>query len=208
MISLLPPRREKGCSMIRAIPSPVSVSAVAALLVLQACSAGTDGPDAGTGLSAAQKASQDDAVAHDHATIKPGAALTFRHGEVDKVAPGENGSVTVTIEDGYDAGSLEVRSTGSDGLSVFGAQATARFDMAGADAHSVRLAYTAETAGTYYINMMGSVNVEGEAATLRAYAVRVVIGDAAAVATKPVQEMMVLPDGRAAVLLPAEETFD
>ena len=37
-------------------------------------------------------------------TIKPGASVTFSHDPVGTIATGENGSVTLTVNEGYPAG--------------------------------------------------------------------------------------------------------
>ncbi len=188
--------------MTMSTPRSPLLAGLGALILVSGCA----GESRDTGPVATVPAAEK--PVHSHATIKPGADLTFEHGDVAKVAPGQNGSVQVTVRDGYDSGMLEVTSTGSEGLDVFGAEARVRFDMAAGDRHEFRLAYAAEAAGTYYINLHAQVSAEGEPASMRAYAIRVVIGDAAAVASKPAVDTLRLPDGQTAIILEAEETID
>jgi len=143
-------------------------------------------------------------------TVKPGASVTFSHDLSGKVAAGENGAVTVTVNEGYPSGTLHLKATGDPGLSVFGAEVTAQKDMSLGTTHTWRLDYAAENDGLYYINVLAQVEMADGLQESRAYAIRVEVGDwqAAQAKVQAANPVEMQADGEPAVILEAEETIN
>lgn len=143
-------------------------------------------------------------------TVKPGASVTFSHDPVSSIAVGENGSVTLTVNEGYPEGVLHLDTSGDEGLAVFGPQTSARMDMAAGTSHTWRLDYAAERDGVYYINVSARAEMADGYSESRAYAVRVQVGDwqGAQAKVQAASDVQMLPTGEAAVILQAEETVD
>ena len=142
-------------------------------------------------------------------TVKPGAGIALGYELAGPVAAGENGSVTLTLTELYPNGTLTVEAGGDEGLEVFGAEATRRFDLANTDTHTMRVEYRAETDGVYYIGVMASVTMPDGRQEARSHSVRVEVGDwqsAAAKAEKP--QMEISESGETMVILEAEETTE
>lgn len=109
-------------------------------------------------------------------TIKPGAAISFRHGELETVAPGENGRITLLLSEPYEQGELIVSATASDGLEVFGSERSMRFDLSSDAPHEMTVEYRAIRSGDYRIGFSARVELDGGFRMGRAYAVPVRIG--------------------------------
>ena len=109
-------------------------------------------------------------------TIKPGAAIGFRHTELATVEPGENGRVTITLSEPYEQGQLIVTAHASDGLEVFGAERSMRFDLSADAPHEMTVEYRASGSGDYRIGFSARVELDGGFRMGRAYAVPVRIG--------------------------------
>ncbi|MEM7494151.1 MAG: hypothetical protein AAF296_12275 [Pseudomonadota bacterium] len=142
-------------------------------------------------------------------TIKPGAGVI-----VDATVPatlevGESATVIVSVSEAFSEGTLVITSSGSEGLTIFGAETTARLDMGLEGPHQVRLDYTADAAGVYYLNIVATtISADGNEDS-RAHAIRVEIGDwetAAKVSQNAVME--VSPQGDAMIIMEAEETIE
>lgn len=143
-------------------------------------------------------------------TVKPGASVIFSTSPIKPVALGENGSVTVTVVEGYPSGTLTLSATGADGLSVFGANRTMSVDMANATAHQWRIDFQGEADGVHYINILATAEPKGGLTETRAYAVRVEVGDWQDAQAKLSAEkaMEIMPSGEPAIILEAEETIE
>ena len=142
-------------------------------------------------------------------TIKPGASVSFSHQVATPVAAGENGSVTLTVNEGYPTGTLLLEASGGPGLDVFGANVTARKDMAAGTSHSWRVDFEAAADGVYYLNVMATTTPDGGLVENRAYAVRIEVGDwqAAQAKASSAKVMQTLESGEPAVILEAQETI-
>ncbi|MCR9270582.1 MAG: hypothetical protein NXH72_11380 [Hyphomonadaceae bacterium] len=143
-------------------------------------------------------------------TVKPGASVTFSTPTVKPVEIGENGSVVVTVNEGYPSGTLILSATGATGLAVFGASRTMRVDMSNATTHEWRIDFQGETDGVHYINIMATAEPKGGLSETRAHAVRIEVGDwqTAQAKLKSEKDMQMMLSGEAAILLPAEETIE
>lgn len=142
-------------------------------------------------------------------TIKPGAGVIVDATTTDTLQAGENGATFVSIFEPYSEGTLLLTSTGSEGLSVFGAETTAQIDMSLEGPHEVRLDYSADIDGVYYINMVATtIFIDGREDS-RAHAIRVEVGDwqNTSEASRS-SDTEVSPDGEAMVVMDAEETIE
>lgn len=143
-------------------------------------------------------------------TVKPGASVTFSLDEAKPIAVGENGAVTLTVNEGYPSGVLRLKASGGNGLNVFGAQKEAQMDMSSGTSHTWRIDYSADADGVYLINIIATAEPEPGFAEMRAHSVRVKIGDwqtaQAKVSAATATEM--LPSGERAVILEAQETTE
>lgn len=143
-------------------------------------------------------------------TVKPGASVTFSHPAVKSLDIGENGSVTLTVNEGYPSGVLTLEASGEEGIEVFGAGAIARIDMADATTHSWRVDFQATADGVHYVQVMATAEPKGGLVERRAYAVRVNAGDWASAQAKTQAEkpMLMLEGDVAAVTMEAQETIE
>ncbi len=188
----------------------MTLSAAASLgACVQQPAAEPSAPEANTDIAAVAATSKVK-LAPPITTVKPGASVTFSHDPVSSIEVGENGSVTLTINEGYPEGVLHLDASGDDGLAVFGAQSSARMDMAAGTSHTWRLDYAAERDGVYYINVSARAEMADGYSVSRAYAVRVQVGDwqNAQAKVQAAGDVQMLPTGEAAVILEAEETID
>ncbi|MEO0981723.1 MAG: hypothetical protein AAFX03_03620 [Pseudomonadota bacterium] len=150
---------------------------------------------------------------HDHhgATVKPGASVTFSHEAPARVAVGETGTVTITVEEAYESGSLFLQASGDDGLTVIaGGDGSARYSMALQSTHEWTVTFSAEADGVYYLNVLATAEPDDRPSASRAYAARVVVGDpAVAVAARQKNGKPGLDAGGApVVVLEADETIE
>nr|WP_070960251.1 hypothetical protein [Hyphomonas sp. Mor2] len=143
-------------------------------------------------------------------TIKPGASVTFSLDEAKPIAVGENGSVTLTVNEGYPTGVLKLKATGGKGLNVFGAERNAQMDMASGTSHTWRIDYSADADGVYLINILATAEPEAGFSEMRAHSVRVKIGDwqAAQAKVQAATDMETMQSGERAVILEAQEVIE
>lgn len=142
-------------------------------------------------------------------TIKPGAGVIINATTLDALQAGETGTALVSISEPFSEGTLVLTSSGSDGLTVFGAETTARLDMSFEGPHEVRLDYAAGIDGIYFINMVATtISADGNEDS-RAHAIRVEVGDweTAAKSSQGVAVEM-SPDGESMIMMEAEETIE
>lgn len=150
-----------------------SIVCIAAAGLMAACSQAADEP-AGIQI---ERAKTDPAKALPlRTTIKPGAAISFGHSELASVEPGENGRVTVFLAEPYAQGQLIVTAHASDGLDVFGAERSMRFDLSSDVPHEMTVDYRATRSGDYRIGFSARVELDGGFRMGSAYAVPVRIG--------------------------------
>ncbi|MEM1087640.1 MAG: hypothetical protein AAGH90_07920 [Pseudomonadota bacterium] len=141
--------------------------------------------------------------------IKQGADIVIESSVAGSAAAGENGTATLSVIEPYSGGTLTLVATGSEGLNVFGAETTAQMDMSQGGPHSVRLDYSADTDGVYYINIVTTASLPDGSEDNRAHAVRVEIGDWESVVEKQKSAQVELSaDGEAVVIMEAEETIE
>jgi len=142
-------------------------------------------------------------------TVKTGAAVSLVSQQRYAIETDETGIVDIDILEAYTSGTLILEANGTDSLDVFGASRTLRLDMSDTDQHSWSLQFTAREDGVHYISVLASPEgVEGPELK-RAFAVRVEVGDLAAAAAKPRNDVALetLPSGESVVVMPAEETI-
>lgn len=143
-------------------------------------------------------------------TRKPGASVTFHHGDVAMIDAGATGAVTLTINEGYPAGKLSLSASGDPGLTVFGQERELEVDMAAGTSHTWRLNYTAEADGAYYINLFAMVEPGDGTFISRSSAVMVKIGnwDTVEAGSEAANTKTTLLDGEPAIIMDAEETIE
>lgn len=142
-------------------------------------------------------------------TTKPGASVRFSHDFPAPADASRRGTVSIVVSEDYDDGLLHLSATGSAGLAVYGASRTMNVAMAGANSHAWTLNYQADGDGVFFINIAAETEREGLPASMRAYAVRLVIGDGAAAQQKQaIGTVEQLEDGSLAIIMPAEEVIE
>ena len=141
-------------------------------------------------------------------TIKPGASVTFSHSDVKSAAVGENGSVEITVNEGYPSGTLTLEATGGDGLEVFGANRVVELGMSDATTHAWRIDFQPQSDGVHYINVQATARPDDGVFETRAYAVRVNAGDWASAKAAAAKPMEMLDNDTPAVMLEAQEIIE
>ncbi|NQY98576.1 MAG: hypothetical protein HRT82_15595 [Henriciella sp.] len=140
---------------------------------------------------------------------KQSASVTFTHDPVKTLAVGESGAVQIEVSEGYASGALVLQAKGDDGLTVYGAQATSRLDMADGQTHNWRIDFQADTDGVHYINILATADMGGALFETRAHTIRVNVGEwEAAQAQAKSARMQPLDNGELAVIMEAEETIN
>lgn len=186
----------------------LSLSFSAAIL-LAACAQQVSEPVQSAAATESTDAAKPVTLAPPITTIKPGASVTFSVDEAETIMVGENGSVTLTVNEGYPSGVLHLKASGGNGLSVFGAERVARMDMASGTSHQWRIDYSADADGVYLINILATAELDGFS-EMRAHSIRVKVGNwqTAKAEADAARKTAILPDGERAVILPAEETIE
>lgn len=143
-----------------------------------------------------------------HATVKPGAALSFSHEFEGPLIAGEQGLVMLTISEAYTSGVLNVDVVVDEGLSVFGSSLSKTIQLSGGPDHIWPITVSAVQNGVQYLRIRAVTDIQGQPVSARSYAVRIDVGgnsDASAQKTTPPTMM---PDGDAVIMLEAEETSE
>lgn len=141
-------------------------------------------------------------------TIKPGASVKFAHSLRGEIDASRSGTVDIQVTEQYSDGTLRLTATGDTGLSVFGASKTAQFAMDGKGTHTWSVNFQADADGVYYINVLANVEVEGHPASMRAYAVRLKIGEGVLEQKPENGALEQLSDGEIAVVMEADEVIE
>jgi hypothetical protein len=160
--------------------------------------------------SACSPVAQDKPIAETvPSTTKPGASVRFSHDLPASADASRRGTVSIVVNEDYDDGLLHLSATGSAGLTVYGASRTMNVAMAGANSHAWTLNYQADGDGVFFINIAAETEREGLPASMRAYAVRLVIGEGSAAQQKQaIGTVEQLEDGSLAIIMPAEEVIE
>lgn len=141
-------------------------------------------------------------------TVKPGASVSFSHPEVKTLAVGDNGSVEITVNEGYPSGTLTLEASGGDGIEVFGASRVVQLAMSDVTTHTWRIDFQPQYDGVHYVNVLATARPEDGVFETRAYAVRVNSGDWASAKAAAATPMEMLDNDTPAVMLEAEETIE
>ena len=144
-----------------------------------------------------------------HATVKPGGAFEFSYEISRRAGVDETGTVSLTITETYDEGTLLLEASAQGGLEIFPASSTAQFPMNGADAHVWDIFYTPQQEGVFYIDVMARGESASNLLGARTYAIRIDVGNQAA-AQKPDDGRTVemSEDGKPLIIMEAEETIE
>ncbi|MEL6414700.1 MAG: hypothetical protein AAFQ15_07155 [Pseudomonadota bacterium] len=141
-------------------------------------------------------------------TVKPGASVTFSHPDVKTVAVGDNGSVEITVNEGYPSGTLTLEASGGDGLDVFGANRVVQLGMSDVTTHTWRVDFQPQSDGVHYINVQATARPEDGVFETRAYAVRINAGAWVNAKAEAATPMEMLDNETPAVMLEAQETIE
>lgn len=143
-------------------------------------------------------------------TVKPGASVTISSDITQGLNAGDTGFASITLNEGYPYGTLNVVATGGDGLTVTGGEASVQFDMSDRTAHTWRVDFETLTDGVHYLNLVATADVEAGFSQSRAHAIRIEVGDwkAIQVEREAAKSMATMPTGEMAVMLEAEETIE
>jgi len=170
------------------------VLASAVVFGLSACAASTGGE-----TTSVKSVAKDLAVA----TVKPGASVTLESVLPKSMEAGSFQTVSLNFADGYADGTLSVSVVPSEGLRLFGGEASKTFNMAAAGTHSWDVDVSAETDGVYFLNVFADAN-----GAPRSFSVRLDIGQ---VSQKMIDAAMPengeLTDGGKIRVLEATETI-
>lgn len=141
-------------------------------------------------------------------TGKPGPSVQFSHKLRAPVSAGETGTIDFTIDENYEGGGLWLQATGDAGLNVLNGAAPVRYEMYSISKHNWSVAFSADSDGVFYLNVLATVEPDGGAKSSRAYAVRIAVGDVSAAAPgKTNGAMSQSPEGDPEIILEAEETI-
>ncbi|MEM7330040.1 MAG: hypothetical protein AAF437_14960 [Pseudomonadota bacterium] len=191
-------------------PRIFSLTALAAILAACAAPASTDGAAEANAATPSVASKPVAKLGPAISTIKPGASVSFSHETSGPVDVDGNGYVTITVNEGYPGGTLELVASANGGLEVVGPGAIQTVSMANGTTHSWRVDYRGLSDGVHYLNIAATANVSSDVGEMRGYAVRVEVGDwkpveAAREAAKSMQEQA---SGEMAVIMEAEETIE
>ncbi len=137
---------------------------------------------------------------------KPGASVSFTHTLRAPVEPGGGGVLELTIDEGYDAGAMEITAT-SDGLDLAATSRSMTASMNGASRHQWDVYFDAPAGGVFYIDFAATVEAVEGAAAMRSYSASVQVGDGGALA-KPNTAATLDAEGDPVVIMEAEETTE
>lgn len=140
---------------------------------------------------------------------KPGASVQFSHKLRAPVSAGTAGTIDFTVSEEYGAGALWLQATGDNGLKILSGNAPVRYEMYSVSTHNWSVSFSADNDGVYYLNVLATVEPEGQSKSSRAHAVRIEIGDVSQITTKAKNgEVSQSPDGDPVIILDAEETIE
>jgi len=117
-------------------------------LCLSACAAQTS-----TQASAQSSAVSTEKFVEEHATIKPGAAVSLQSSFEDNMSAQIFNRVDLKFSEYSTEGLLNVSVEPSEGLSIFGGSTDHNFDMSTTNLHQLSLDVSAETDGLYFLNV-------------------------------------------------------
>lgn len=139
---------------------------------------------------------------------KPGAQVRISGELREALNPGDAGAVEVTVREAYDSGTLTLRATTSDGMSILTTNDEIRFDMAGTDTHTWTVYFDTEQEGRFYVNILADVETAFEASS-RAGAIAVQVGKGAGSGPALSKGMELGTDerGEPVIMMQAEETI-
>lgn len=161
---------------------------------------------------AQQSASENALNKDDQKTVvgKPGASVQFSHKLRAPASAGTTGTIDFTVSENYDAGGLWLQATGDNGLNIVSGAGPNRYDMYSISTHQWSVAFSAANDGVYYVNVLATVEPDGQPKSSRAYAVRVEVGDVSGITTSSQKngQLSQSPDGDPEIILEADEEID
>lgn len=141
-------------------------------------------------------------------TVKPGPAVRIETELREAVVPGGTGALNVTLTEGYRAGTLIVRASTSDGLTLITTNNETSFDLASGNSHDWTVFFDAPEAGRHYVNFYVRVETPFGALSRKSAAIVQVGKDTGNTASaKSVAPVETNADGDLIVVMEAQETI-
>ncbi|MBL4855259.1 MAG: hypothetical protein JKY25_13610 [Robiginitomaculum sp.] len=180
-----------------------TISAIVSGLALTAISACSS-----QGAVEQQTVAKDQPILVETATIKQGADVSFSHNYDGNTDPGFVENFQIFIQEGYDAGTLDISMNASEGLTLT-ANSQTSFSMSGDAVRTLNISVSAQTPNKYYVNLQARANDGSGQVMLRSYGVAIYVGDPK-LYPKVEQKFTVedTKDGGKIIVMEAEETIE
>ena len=134
---------------------------------------------------------------------KPGAAVKYVHNLKSQMSRGGMETFTLTLDEGYGEGKLDISLGTNENLEIFSTSNQASFDMSKGRTHTMDISFRAKTDGRHFINVFArAVNPSGQFQT-RVFSIPVQVG--AKVPEKPHPGLKTLKDGTKVIEMKAAE---
>lgn len=145
---------------------------------------------------------------HEVRTVKAGPDIRITSELSAPVSPGNTGTLNVTFTEGYPKGTMKVKASTSDGLSLITTGNATSFNMASGEAHEWAVHFAAPEAGRHYVNFHVEVQTAfGKLTRKSAAVVQVGKEGAGATASKSLSAVETNADGEPVIMMQAEETI-
>ena len=134
---------------------------------------------------------------------KPGADIKHIHNLKSQLSRGGMETFTLTLNEGYGEGALEISLGTNENLEIYSTSNQASFDMSKGKTHTMDISFRAKTDGRHFINVFArAVNPSGQFQT-RVFSIPVQVG--AKVPEKPHPGLKTLKDGTKVIEMKAAE---
>jgi hypothetical protein len=187
---------------------PYFIMTSIAVAALMGCVQSTSVDHAGAANAHTEDTASQKQVKHSHATVKPGAAITFSHSFEGPLIAGEQGQVMLTISEAYTSGVVNVDVIVDEGLSVFGSSLSKTVQLSGGPDHTWPITFSAVQNGVQYLRVRAVTEIDGQPSSARSYAVRIDVGGSSDTSVQKATASTMMPDGNAVIMLEAEETTE
>ena len=140
--------------------------------------------------------------------MKPGASVEFSTNFDGHAEPGETEVFQVVAREFYDAGTMIINISGSEGLDVRADAAGQSINMAGDATQTINVSALAQNAGSYVLNMQARI-VDGQGNTsMRNIGISIPVGDQSKLPKAEANPNAAqMPSGETLIIMDAEETI-
>ncbi len=155
-------------------------------LLIGACSeTGHPGSDARLSQESADSSDISPSTRSYIKTVKPGAAFHFSHEFRFKPQMGQANFVELNIAHPYEAGRIALQATADPGLELSDLTTSFDSEVQAGDDEVWEIGFTPRTDGVHYINIMARHRQSGRSDQMRAFSIRVEVGDIPPKAIRP-----------------------